>query len=434
MATKFIIVEPNNLNVRRLLLQIVVLIICAFNLNGQNAVVYTNANIHNGLGKVIEKGYLVIANGKIIDVGEKLNVLHKNAKVIDLEGKHIYPGLIALNNYAGLNEIDAVRATRDYSETGLINPNVRSLIAFNTDSKILPTFTFNGILYTQAVPIGGLISGSSSLMKTQAWNWEDAVVKADDGIHINWPDMTLRSNKKEDERNKQLKSQLEMIEQFFADCEAYYKINSPVDINLKIEAMRPVFDGKANLYVHAINAKSIITAINFFKIKYPNLKLVLVEAGDAWQVIDLIKKYNIPVVLTNIHRLPKNNHSDIDEPFKAAAKLVEAGVLTAIGHSGSWEARNIMFNAGTCAAYGLSKEQALQLITYNAAKILGVEHKLGSIQIGLDASFTITKGDILDMKESIVLEAYLEGETIDLKNHQFQLYKKYSDKYKITEQ
>jgi imidazolonepropionase-like amidohydrolase len=401
----------------------------------QPVTIFSNATIHTGNGKVIEKGYLVISQDKILDVGEVLSVQHKNAKVIDLAGKHIYPGLIALNNYAGLNEIDAVRATRDYKEAGLFNPHARALIAYNTDSKILPTFSFNGILFTQAVPQGGVLSGSSSLMKTEGWNWEDAVVKADEGIHLNWPEIVAQrgNNKKEDH----IQERINEIELFFSNCVAYYKQDYQTDkreINIRFEAMRKLFEGKANLYLHVNGAKGIITAVNYFKQYYPNIKLVLVGAQDAWQTIPLIKHYNIPVILTNIHSLPKHAFSDVDQPFKTAAMLTKEDVLVAVGHNGSWEARNIMFNAGTLAAYGLTQEQALACITYNAAKILGIDDKIGSLQKGLQASFVVSAGDILDMKTSKPEMVFLEGKPIDLmQNHQYQLYLKYLKKYGISE-
>jgi len=415
-------------------LLIISILILLFNgLFAQQVTIFSNATIHTGTGEVIEKGYLIIGDGKILDASAQLNSLYKNAKVIDVSAKHIYPGLIALNNYAGLNEIDAVRATRDYSEAGNFNPNARALIAFNTDSKILPTFSFNGILYTQAVPQGGIVSGSSSLMKTQGWNWEDAMVKADEGIHLNWPEIIAARGNNNNKRDDFIKQRINEIEQFFSNCNAYLKQNNTTDLNLKYESMRNVFNGNANLYVHTNGAKSMITCINYFKTQYPLIKIVLVGAQDAWQLTHLLKQHNIPVILSNIHSLPKHNHSDIDQPFKNAAMLFNAGILTAIGHNGSWEARNIMFNAGTTAAYGLSKEKALQLITYNPAIILGLQNNIGSIKKGNNASFVISEGDILNMQESKITAAYLNGIEIDLKNNQYQLYQKYLNKYQISE-
>ncbi|MCG9881537.1 MAG: amidohydrolase, partial [Bacteroidia bacterium] len=157
-----------------------IIILFGSTLNAQTTII-SGATIHVGNGQIIENGVLVIEKNKIVEVGSSQKNLYKNATVIEAKGKHIYPGLIALNNIMGLNEIDAVRATRDYQEQGEFNPNVRSAIAFNTDSKILPTALYNGVLYTQAVPQGGVISGSSALLKVKAWIWENALVLNEDG-------------------------------------------------------------------------------------------------------------------------------------------------------------------------------------------------------------------------------------------------------------
>ena len=154
----------------------------------QSPILFQGATIHVGNGAIIENGYLGIAQGKIGLCSSQLDSFFTKAVRIDVTGKHIYPGLISLNNMMGLNEVEAVRATLDVKEVGELNPNVRSLIAYNTDSKIVPTALANGILYTQPVPQGGLISGTSSLMRTVGWNWEDAAYKIDDGIHLNWPE------------------------------------------------------------------------------------------------------------------------------------------------------------------------------------------------------------------------------------------------------
>jgi hypothetical protein len=202
-----------------------------------------------------------------------------------------------MNNIMGLNEIDAVRATKDYDEQGEINPNVRALIAYNTDSKILPTALVNGILYTQVVPQGGIISGSSSLMKTKGDNWEDAAVKTDDGIHLNWPFVPLSNDEEENKGEKNIL----LLSNFLAEAQQYISLENTI-FNARLEAMRKVLNGQMNLYVHANDAKSLIRSINFFKQNYPQIKLVLVGASDAYLIKDLLVKSQIPVVLGNIHR------------------------------------------------------------------------------------------------------------------------------------
>lgn len=396
----------------------------------QTPVIISNANIHVGNGKVIENGTLVMLNGKIDFVGKELKALYKTATTIDAKGKHVYPGLVCMNTYVGLNEIDAARATRDYSEVGSVNPNVRSMIAYNTDSKIIPTIRSNGILLTQVVPQGGLVSGSSSCMKTFGWNWEDAVYKADEGIHINWPELVVQSrfDEKDENQKQRIEKELQNIEEFFSQAEHYSKSTTIETFNARFDAMKNLFNGTKKLYIHVDFAKGIMHAINFFK-KYPSIKIVLVGAQDAYQLIELLKEKNISVVLLNIHRLPQRNSEDVDQPFKTPAQLINAGILTAIGHDGSWQTRNLMFNAGTAATYGLSKEDALKCITLNAAKIMGIESTYGTLEVGKNAALLICDGDLLDMKSSNIKHAFFSGEELDLNNHQQELYKKFMNKY-----
>lgn len=388
--------------------------------------ILSGATIHTGTGEVIENGTLVMNQGKIMSVSKEPVNFIKNAKVIDLTGKHIYPGVFALNNIMGLNEIDAVRATKDFNEVGDFNPNVRSLIAYNTDSKILPTAFFNGILFTQPVPQGGSISGSSSIVYTKAWNWEDASIMEDEGVHLNYPEFRPFNKPEEQER---LTKELEAIRLFFEDASQYNKQSNPSPVNLRLKAMKKVLEGKAQLYIHTNKAKSMLHAMAFFKTYYPSIKIVMVDAEEAWQIADELAKNKVPVILGTIHRLPTYPANDIDQPFKTPAQLIRKGVLTAISQTGSWESRNVMFNAGTCAAYGLSKEEALQLITINAAKITGTDARLGTLEKGKEASLLVVEGDLLDMRSSKILQVFKQGEEQELSNEQNALYKKYKEKY-----
>lgn len=403
-----------------------------FSVNAQQVpVIIEGATIHTGNGSVIENGYLGFVSGKIFLCANKKDSSYTNAVIINGKGKHLFPGLICLNNMMGLNEIEAVRATLDFRETGELNPNVRSLIAFNTDSKILPTALANGILYTQPVPQGGLISGTSSLMRTTGWNWEDAAYKTDDGVHVNWPQQNMYTGWWAEPGNalqQKTEKEISSLSLFFEQAHQYQKSTTHQTYNARFDAMKGVFNGSKNLYIHVSDAKSIVDAILFCK-QYPALKLVLVDAIDAWKVKDVIKQYQVSVIFTNIHQLPKHNQSAIDEPYKAVADLVKAGITVAIGHNGYWEVRNIMYNAGTTVAYGLTKEEALQCITLNAATILGVNNSIGSLETAKDASFILTGGDILDMRSSTVERAFMDGVEVNLDNQQKQLYKKYSEKY-----
>ncbi len=394
----------------------------------QIPVIIKGATVHIGNGKTINNAYVAFDSGKIVFVDSVMRNSYKNARIIDATGKHVYPGLFLLNTYLGLNEIDAVRSTRDYNETGEINPNVRSLIAYNTDSRLVPTAKFNGITYMQVVPQGGLVSGTSCVVKTEAMNWEDAVVN-EDGIHINWPEMNHYSRDPK-EQQKHLTEQQAKLVNLFAEAKQYQFKTVNDETNLRLQAMQGLFTQNKVLYVHANSAKGILEAIQFIKQHQP-IKATLVTGSDAHLVADEIKQSNIPVIVNLIHSLPNRNHHDVDQPFKTVTQLVNKGILVSIGFSGSWESRNVMYTAGTCAAYGINPEQALQLITENASKITGTQNQAGTIEVGKNATLLISDGDILDMKESTLTHAFINGEECNLENTQTELYKKYSKRYGI---
>jgi imidazolonepropionase-like amidohydrolase len=394
----------------------------------QIPVIIKGATVHIGNGKTINNAYVAFDSGKIVFVDSVMRNSYKNARIIDATGKHVYPGLFLLNTYLGLNEIDAVRSTRDYNETGEINPNVRSLIAYNTDSRVVPTAKFNGITYMQVVPQGGLVSGTSCVVKTEAMNWEDAVVN-EDGIHMNWPEMNHYS-KDPKEQQKHLTEQQAKLVNLLAEAKQYQFKTVNDETNLRLQAMQGLFTQNKVLYVHANSAKGILEAIQFIKQHQP-IKATLVTGSDAHLVADEIKQSNIPVIVNLIHSLPNRNHHDVDQPFKTVAQLVNKGIIVSIGFSGSWESRNVMYTAGTCAAHGINPEQALQLITENAAKITGNQNQAGTIEVGKNATLLISDGDILDMKESTLTHAFINGEECNLENTQTELYKKYSKRYGI---
>lgn len=400
--------------------------------NAQTQPTYlVGGTIHQGNGNVVEDAHLLLMDGKIIELSKQFNNQIKNAKVVDVKGKHVYPGLIALNNIMGLNEIDAVRATRDYNEVGAFNPNVRSAIAYNTDSKILPTALYNGIVFTQAVPQGGQISGSSSLFYTKAWNWEDALVLEDDGIHLNYPNV-MSANQQHDQVSEAHKP-LEAMVQFLEEAHQYCNLAKPQALNLRFEAMRKVYTGQTNLYVHVASAKGMLSALALIKDKYPKVKMVFVGAEEAYQIINSLRLYQVPIVLTAIHRLPLHNFEPYDLPYQLASILVDSGLQVAIAQAGSWESRNVMFQAGTAVAYGMNKEQALSCITLQAAKILGIDNRIGSIEVGKEATIVVAEGDLLDMKSSKVSAVYIKGEPVEINDVQQALNKKYRQKYQLKE-
>ncbi|CAN5814796.1 amidohydrolase [soil metagenome] len=400
-------------------------------------VIIKNATIHVGNGKIIDNGYVVFENGKITEVGNgNVNAL-PSAIMIDATGKHIYPGIISSASRLGLVEVSAVRASDDDTELGDINPNIHSLVAYNTDSKVINTLRTNGILLANIVPSGGTISGTSSVVQLDAWNWEDAAYKTDNGVHYNMPLLINRPNRfrRRAAPTDLVKQGLEKIEEtrrFFREAKAYNNEKTHVATNLKFEAVKGLFDQSKIFFVHCDLVKEMMMAIDLAK--EFGFKLVIVGGNDSWIIADILKTNNVAVILNAPHNLPATDDDDVDQPYKTGAALQKAGVLFTIyqdGGSGYWQQRNLPFEAGTMATYGLTKEEALTAITLSAAKILGIDDITGSIETGKDANILICEGDLLDMKSSKVTQAFIQGRDINLDNKQTQLYEKYKYKYAI---
>jgi imidazolonepropionase-like amidohydrolase len=375
-------------------------------------------------------------------VGANITIPADNTNVTDAKGKQVYPGLILPTSSLGLVEIGAVRASQDVREIGDMNPNVRSLVAYNTDSKVINTLRSNGILMANVVPQGSFVAGSSSVVQLDAWNWEDAAVKTDAGMHVYLPTLMARprfggfgggGGGPQAPQSDPVKEGLEKIEglkSFFREAKAYNAEATHEETNLKFESVKGLFSKTQKLYVHANTAKQILVALDF--VKEFGFDMVIVGGSESYQLAPLLKQHNVSVILQQPHSLPTAEDDDVDQPYKTAAQLQKAGVLFSISDDDAQtRGRNLPFNAGTAAAYGLTKEEALAAITLNAAKIMGVADKAGSIEPGKDANIIISDGDILDMRTSNVTDAFIQGRKIDLTDKHKLLNEKYEQKYEI---
>lgn len=408
----------------------------------QKGVVFIkNGTVHVGNGTVIENATIKINNGKIEEVGSNITVPASGAEVIDATGKQVYPGLILPASNLGLSEITGVRATNDFNEIGEMNPSIRSIAAYNADSKITNTLRSNGILLAHTAPVGALLAGQSSVVQLDAWHWEDAAYKMDNGMHLYMPSLLGRPGGRlgalfaqfmpqaPTDPTKAALDKLEIVKNYFREAKAYLA-GTPKEVNLKLEAARSLFEKKQKLFVHASQVKQMLLAIDFAK--EFDFNVVIIGGSESWQIAPLLKQHNIGVILSQMHDLPTLDDDDIDMPYKAPAVLQKAGVLFCINDDDPQNrGRNLAFNAGTAATYGLTKEEALSAITLNAAKILGAENTTGSIEKGKDANIVISTGDILDMHTSIVEQAFIQGRKIVLDDKHKQLYERYKYKYGI---
>jgi len=401
------------------------------------AVAITGATIHTGNGQVINNGYISFENGKITGIGDARSVRFNSETVtiISAEGKHVYPGFIAPVTTLGLIEVEmGAKGTDDQSDVGEMNPHIRSIIAYNTDSKVIPTVRSNGVLMAQPTPERGLFSGQSSVVMLDGWNWEDALYKNDIGIHLNWPVVRsgggffgqMTATSPADQKEAQQKT-ITGLDHYLTEAKAYSELNKAEKNNGRFEAMKGLFNGSKKLFIHVNGAKDIIQAVHFAK-KH-KVSPVIVGGTESYMVTDLLRDNQVPVILIETQTLPDKVEDDVYLPYKLPKLLHDGGVLYSLSGTGYWRQRNLPFEAGTAAAYGLSKEQALSMISLNTAKILGIDKTTGSLETGKDATLFISDGDALDMLGNKVETAFIQGRSVNLDNLHKQLYKKFSEKY-----
>jgi len=399
----------------------------------QRSILITGGTVHVGDGKTIDDGAVGFRDGVIDFVGYSYATKATYDTVISAKGQQVYPGFIASDATLGLEEIEAVRATNDQEDIGTYEPELRTISAYKADSRVIPTVRANGVLVAQIAPRGLVIGGTSSIVQLDAWDWEQAAYRMDDAVHMHWPEAYDRRGwwaepedgelVKKDARQKEI----EELRAFFRQARAYAKAPTPEKVDLRMEAMRGLFTGKKSLFVNADLVKEISEAVVFAKDEGV-VHTVIVGGYDAWRVADLLRENNVGVVLRRLHSLPLRPDDDVDLPYRLPFLLKEKGVRFCLGYAGGMETmglRNLPFLAGTAQAYGLSAEEALSAITRDAAMILRIDDRCGTLAVGKDANVLISKGDALDMRTNAITDAFIQGRAIVLDDHQQQLYRMY---------
>ncbi|MFZ4620339.1 MAG: amidohydrolase family protein [Bacteroidota bacterium] len=404
----------------------------------EKPIALVGGTIHTVTGAVIENGTILFDKGLITAIGTSVTI-PANAQQFDIKGKHVYPGLINPASNIGLNEIEAARATLDMNETGRINPNVRADVAVNPESELIPTTRANGVTVSHVMPTGSLIAGKTAAMMMDGWTVDEMTLKAPIGLYVNWPNLRVSRSpfvrQSEEEQRKAIEANLQEIRTAFDDARAYLKAKKaegygekhPTD--LRWEAFAPLFEKKMALVVGANEVSQIESAVQFAKEQ--NVNLIIHGGRDSWKVADLLKQNNFSVIIEPVHDLPNRRWEEYDNPFTVPARLYQAGVMFAIsgGGNSTMSDRNIGFQAGTAASYGLPKDEALKSITINAAKVLGIDARVGSLETGKDATLIVTTGDPLEVMSSVEME-FIQGKNVDLRSRHTELWKKYQEKYK----
>ncbi|TVL05718.1 amidohydrolase [Shewanella algae] len=391
----------------------------------QQAILLKNATVHTVSQGTLENTDVLLEQGVISAVGPGLTA--ENAREFDLSGKHLYPGLIALDTTLGLVEIAMARPTVDSRDVGSANPQLEAASAFNPDSELLPSVRANGITHAQIVPRGSGIAGQSALVSLDAWTIEDAQVPSKPQFHLYWPTAPQKQGTSEANKQAQKAYQdaLSQIHKHFEAGKRYALSQQGSEGALedsRWQALLPLYRQEARLFVHADRQQQIEAAIALAR-QY-GFKLTLVGGYDAWRLGAALNEIEASVIYTHTLDLPLREDEPIGQAFRVPALLKRAGIPFALGFSSDWDSRNLPLAAGQTVAWGLSKEQALKAITQDAAKILGVDN-LGAVAPGFQANIVVSSGDILDPMSSRIELMLIDGRQVDLNNRHRQLYQKY---------
>lgn len=404
-----------------------------------------NVTLHPVSGPVLTNASILVRHGRIAALG----IVNDTAdETIDGTGLYLFPGLIAAATVLGLQEIDAVRATRDTTEVGDYTPDVKAWIAVNPDSELIPVARANGITHAQVIPMGGIVSGWSGVIALDGWTIEDLAIRREVGLHLYWPSQALDTTPKSmvhakdkwkspEDQAKEREKRLKEINDFFDDAEAYARARNAANPSAGFgtvpawEAMLPAIRREKPLWIHASELRQIRSALEWAARR--KLSAVLVGGRDAWRCAELISSNRVPVVLEHVYTLPARDTDPYDVHFASAAVLTKAGVHVIFGEGtdrfGASNLRNLPYSAAQAMAYGLSREEALKGITLYPAQALGIADQLGSLELGKAATFFLASGDILDIR-SRVLRVWINGHEASVESRHTRLYDRYKNRPK----
>ncbi|MGD2070288.1 MAG: amidohydrolase family protein [Gemmatimonadota bacterium] len=396
----------------------------------------TGATIHTVTNGVIENGTIVFDDGTITAIGADVEI-PDGARVVDVDGKHIYPGLIDVYTTVGLSEIGAVDMSNDVSEVGDFNPDIRTEVAVNAESRHIGTSRSAGVLTALPTPSGGIISGMSSALALEGWTYEEMSLESAAALNVNWPNPNpgrrgfggFGQFGQNQEDRPSYAERVQQLKDFFAEARAYKAaVDAGEDIrsDSRYDALMPVLDREIPVVVAASSAAQINDAITWAAEE--DVRLVIRGGNDAIHVADRLVAEDVPVILTSTMDAPDRDYEAYDGAYRRAADLYEAGVKIAIsGGSGALGTDRLPYEAGVAVAFGLPEEEAIKAVTINAAEMFGLDDRIGSLETGKQATFLITTGDPLDMMNDIE-GAYIQGRELDLNDIQKFFFEKYMTK------
>jgi len=401
-------------------------------------VMISGGTVHPIDAAPIAGGLVLVEQGRITAVGTAKQIpVPQGAELVDATGMNVYPGMFDAYSDIGLREIDAVSVTVDNRETGRINPNVRSWVAINPDSELIPVARSNGVLTSLVAPGGPYVAGQAGVVRLDGWTWKEMLMLGPAAMVVSWDAMEGRSGSTPAARARAREQRYAELDALLDEAERYAESRQanpdrqPVD--LRLESLVAVARGELPVIATADNRGTIEAAVAYSVAR--GLRLIIYGGHDAADCAALLVRHRIPVILPGTFRLPLRRDDAYDAPYTLPARLHQAGVRFCIAAErtgypgGASNARNLPFQAGNAVAYGLAHDVALRAVTLSPAEILGVADRVGSLTVGKEATLLVVEGDLLEV-ESQVKYAMIHGRPVDLGNKQISLYRKYQEKYR----
>jgi len=388
-----------------------------------------NATVVTVSQGVMQNTNVLISNGNISSIGA--NVTAAGAEEIDCTGLFVYPGMLDGGTKLGMVEISSVAETNDNAELGNVTPNMQALTTINPNAVAIPVTRVSGVTTTLAVPSGGLFPGTAALINLNGYT-PDQMYAGFKGVVMNFPSSARRSSRdrrSEEDIKKDADTAMKNINDIWQRAATYQQLRAAegdLDYYPEMEHLSKAVTGELPLLIEVNAAKDITNALEWLADK-SEVRAILTGVAEGWRVADKIATANVPVITGPILALPTRGSDRYDSPYSNPGKMFAAGVKVAIRTNQTENVRNLPFNAGFAAAYGMGKEEALRAVTIVPAEIFGVADRLGSIEQGKSATLFVSDGDPFETKTQI-MHVFIDGYKIPMTNRHIQLYQEFLDR------
>lgn len=400
------------------------------------------ATIHTVTHGVIENGVILIDHDRIVFVGSNVKPTAEY-EVLDYSGKQIYPGLIDAGTSLGLIEISAVPVTVDNAEVGSFNPNMRAFTAINPNSASIPVNRVDGVSTVISQPASGVVSGTATLIDLFGYTPDSMAVKADAAMVLNWPAGGRRGwwdSRTDEQIAEQTQTGLKEMRETWNKARFYHEMmtayettptgKTKPDRDVRMEAMRPIFSGALPVMIVVNRERDILAALDWVKAN-PEVRFIFSEVAEGWRVAEKIAAAKVPVIVGPVLSTPTRDYDHYLRPYQNPGVLAKVGVRVALRTGQSDNVRNLPFQAGYAATYGMDKLEALKSVTINPAVIFGVEDRLGSIEAGKQANLVVANGDVFETMTTIE-QMFIRGRKIPMTSRQEQLYRQFIEREAVN--